>query len=62
MAPPDPENILLAHALTMSNICVKFVLEIIERKISVRAYEIFQSRGNAEGSTLGDWLRAEEEF
>jgi hypothetical protein len=40
----------------------KLVLEIIERKIAVRAYDIFQSRGNAEGNALDDWLRAEEEI
>jgi hypothetical protein len=40
----------------------KLVLENIERKIAVRAYEIFHSRENAEGSALDDWLRAEEEI
>ena len=30
--------------------------------IRVRAYEIFLSRGNAEGDALSDWLRAEREL
>jgi hypothetical protein len=40
----------------------KFFLELIERKIELRAYELFQMRRNTGGSALEDWLRAEDEI
>ena len=34
----------------------------VEEKIRQRAYELFESRGGAEGHELQDWLQAEEEI
>jgi hypothetical protein len=31
-------------------------------EIAIRAYEIFQSRGGADGADLDDWLQAEREL
>ena len=33
-----------------------------ESEIAARAYEIFQSRGAADGQDLDDWLQAEREL
>ncbi|HZD11033.1 MAG TPA: DUF2934 domain-containing protein, partial [Candidatus Binatia bacterium] len=30
--------------------------------IAIRAYELFQARGNATGSALDDWLKAEDQI
>ncbi len=34
----------------------------VEEEIRQRAYELFESRGGAEGHELQDWLQAEEEI
>jgi len=34
----------------------------IEEQIRARAYELYEQRGECEGSALGDWLRAEAEL
>lgn len=35
--------------------------DLIERKIRLRAHELYEERGHAEGLALEDWLRAESE-
>ncbi len=35
--------------------------QFVERKIELRAYEIYQERGRIEGGALDDWLQAERE-
>jgi hypothetical protein len=37
------------------------MLDLIERKIQLRAHELYEQRGDAEGSALSDWLKAESE-
>jgi hypothetical protein len=39
----------------------RLLLELIERKIAIRAYELYQARRDARGSALEDWLQAEDE-
>lgn len=34
----------------------------IEERIRQRAYEIYQRRGEGDGTALGDWLQAESEI
>jgi len=35
--------------------------QFVERKIQLRAYEIYEQRGRAEGQALDDWINAEAE-
>jgi len=37
------------------------MLDIIERKIRLRAHELYEERGHGEGFALEDWLKAESE-
>jgi hypothetical protein len=37
------------------------LLQFVERKIQLRAYELCEQRGRAEGHALDDWLQAEAE-
>jgi len=37
------------------------MLDLIDRKIHLRAHELYQERGRAEGFALEDWLKAESE-
>ena len=40
----------------------KLLLELVERKIRLRAQELYESRGRTEGSALRDWVVAESEI
>ena len=35
--------------------------EVLERKVSERAYQLYLARGAAHGYDLDDWLRAEQD-
>ena len=35
--------------------------ELVERKVRNRARELYETRGQADGSALEDWVRAESE-
>jgi len=37
------------------------MLELLERKIRLRARQLYDERGQAEGQELEDWVRAESE-
>jgi hypothetical protein len=36
--------------------------QLVERKIELRAYELYEQRGRAEGHALDDWVNAEAEI
>jgi hypothetical protein len=36
--------------------------QFLERKIQLRAYEMYEQRGRADGRALDDWLQAEDEI
>lgn len=38
-----------------------FMLDLIERKIRLRAQQLYEERRDAAGSALSDWLQAEAE-
>ena len=38
------------------------MLELLERKIRLRAQQLYDERGQAEGRELEDWVRAESEI
>lgn len=40
----------------------KLMLELLERKIRLRARQIYEQRGRTEGRELDDWVRAESEI
>jgi len=39
----------------------KLMLELLERKIRLRAHQLYDERGQVEGLDLEDWVRAESE-
>jgi hypothetical protein len=39
----------------------KLMVELLERKIRLRARQIYEERGQAEGQDVEDWVRAESE-
>lgn len=41
--------------------CTALLQQFVERKIQLRAYEIYQEHGRIDGRALDDWLQAERE-
>jgi hypothetical protein len=39
----------------------KLMLEMLERKVRLRAQQLYDERGQAEGQALEDWVKAESE-
>lgn len=39
----------------------KLMVELLERKIRLRARQLYEQRGQIEGQELEDWVRAESE-
>ncbi|MGB8772672.1 MAG: DUF2934 domain-containing protein [Terriglobales bacterium] len=39
----------------------KLMLELLERKIRMRARQLYEERGHADGQELEDWVKAESE-
>lgn len=39
----------------------KLMMELLERKIRLRAHQLYDERGQVEGRELEDWVRAESE-
>jgi len=39
----------------------RLMLDLIERKIRLRAHQLYEERRDAAGSALSDWLQAESE-
>jgi hypothetical protein len=39
----------------------KLMLELLERKIRLRARQLYDERGQVEGQEIEDWVRAESE-
>ena len=39
----------------------RLMLDLIERKIRLRAHQLYEERRDATGSALSDWLQAEAE-
>jgi hypothetical protein len=38
------------------------MLDLLERKIRLRARQIYEERGGADGQALEDWIKAESEI
>jgi Protein of unknown function (DUF2934) len=39
----------------------KLIIELLERKVRLRARQLYEERGRVEGRELEDWVRAESE-
>ena len=39
----------------------KLMVELLERKVRLRARQLYEERGQTEGQALEDWVRAESE-
>ena len=51
------------NSLSLSEMCKAQPLEsILEHRIRIRAYELYEQHGQREGSALRDWLQAEAEI
>ncbi len=40
----------------------KLMLELLERKVRLRARQLYEQRGKVEGQDLEDWVKAESEI
>ncbi len=40
----------------------KLLIQLIRRKIAIRAYQLYEERGRQHGRDLDDWLLAEAEI
>jgi Protein of unknown function (DUF2934) len=52
---------LKTHELTGLNPTKKDFLEALQKRIRVRAYQLYEQRGRENGHDLDDWLQAESE-
>ena len=54
-------GVLPVDSITRTRERQKLLLELLERKIRLRAQQLFDERGQVEGLALEDWVRAESE-
>jgi len=52
---------LAVDSITRTRERQKLLLELLERKIRLRAQQLYDERGQVEGLALEDWVRAESE-
>lgn len=48
-------------SMTRSRERRKLMVELLERKVRLRARQLYDERGQVKGSELEDWVRAESE-
>ncbi len=49
-------------SITRSNERRKLMMELLERKIRLRARQLYEERGEVAGRELEDWVKAESEI
>jgi hypothetical protein len=54
-------GVLQVDSVTRTRERQKLMLELLERKIRLRARQLYEERGQVEGQDLEDWVRAESE-
>ena len=54
-------GVSLVDSITRTRERQKLMVELLERKIRLRARQLYDERGQAEGRELEDWVRAESE-
>jgi hypothetical protein len=53
--------VLAVDSVTRTRERQKLLVELLERKIRLRADQLYNERGRVEGLALEDWVRAESE-
>lgn len=54
-------GVAVVDSVTRTRERQKLMVELLERKIRLRARQLYDERGQAEGLELEDWVRAESE-
>ncbi len=54
-------GVLQVDSVTRTRERQKLMLGLLERKIRLRARQLYEERGQVEGQDLEDWVRAESE-
>jgi hypothetical protein len=54
-------GVLVVDSVTRTRERQKLMVELLERKIRLRAQQLYDERGQVEGQELDDWVRAESE-
>ncbi len=55
-------GVIAVDSVTRTRERQKLMVELLERKIRLRARQIYHERGQAEGQELDDWVQAESEI
>ena len=55
-------GVSVVNSVTRTRERQKLMLELLERKIRLRARQLYEERGQVEGQELDDWVRAESEI
>ncbi len=60
-ARPNSECAIM-NGVSLADLCKNKPLEpLLEKKVQVRAYELYEQRGRGQGFALRDWVEAEAE-
>jgi hypothetical protein len=54
-------GVLAVDSVTRNRERQKLMLELLERKVRMRARQLYDERGRVEGRDLEDWVQAESE-
>jgi hypothetical protein len=54
--------VLAVDSVTRTRERQKLMVDLLERKIRLRAQQLYDERGQVEGRDLEDWVRAEKEI
>ena len=54
-------GVIAVDSVTRTRERQKLMVELLERKIRLRARQIYNERGQVEGQELDDWVKAESE-
>jgi hypothetical protein len=55
-------GVIAVDSVTRTRERQKLMVELLERKIRLRARQIYNERGQVEGQELDDWVQAESEI
>lgn len=55
-------GVIAVDSVTRTRERQKLMVELLERKIRLRARQIYHERGQVEGQELDDWVQAESEI
>ncbi len=55
-------GVLVVDSVTRTRERQKLMLELLERKVRLRARQLYDERGQVEGREVEDWVKAESEI